>query len=95
MTVFGHAALGGRSLAPPTHRRADGSNSITAKIHVVAGYKAFIIPKVSNCRNKLKDSEINLSLIFPYGGSVCLPPNSSFLEYIWRRSAQNDVLLIL
>ena len=49
--VFGSIARGGRSLLPPTHRWADSSNSITAKIHLVAGYKAFIIPKVSSCRN--------------------------------------------
>ena len=48
--VFGSAARGGRSLLLP-HRWADSSNSITAKIHLVAGYKAFIIPKVSSCRN--------------------------------------------
>ena len=33
---------GGRSLAPPTHRWADGSNSITAKIHLELNIKRLL-----------------------------------------------------
>ena len=40
--VMGTLRVGGRSLAPPTHRQADGSNSITAKIHLELDIKRLL-----------------------------------------------------
>ena len=40
-SVMGTLRVGGRSPAPPTHRRADGSNSTTTKIHLELDIKRY------------------------------------------------------